>query len=47
VNQSLTPLALSDSLLLARRREEMPYLSEVERHAPRMALLPWRDYGLA
>ena len=46
VNQSLTPLALSDPLLLARSGEEARYLTEVERHATRTAVVPWNDSEL-
>ena len=42
VNQSLGPLALRDPVLVARRRNEWPYIEEVRaKHASRVALVPW------
>ncbi|MBS2032584.1 MAG: arsenical pump-driving ATPase [Deltaproteobacteria bacterium] len=41
VNQTLTPLHLTDPLLRARRDHEGRYLSEVAAHAKRVALLAW------
>jgi arsenite-transporting ATPase len=41
VNQSLTPLTLSDPLLRARRVNEAVYLDELQRHAARVVLEPW------
>ena len=42
VNQSLTPLALSDPLLLARRSQEARYIEEVATvHARRTFIQPW------
>lgn len=44
VNQSLTPLSLSDSLLLARRTQEVRYIEEVAtQHARRAFIEPWRE----
>jgi len=42
VNQTLTPLELSDPVLCARRAAEAEYLHEVAEHAPRLLLVPWR-----
>ena len=42
VNQTLTPLELTDPLLCARRASEAKYLREVGEHAPRLLLVPWR-----
>lgn len=42
VNQTLTPLELSDPVLCARRAFESKYLQEVAEHAPRLLLVPWR-----
>jgi arsenite-transporting ATPase len=42
INQSLTPLQVKDPVLLAKREGEAPYIKEVqEKHASRIALLPW------
>ncbi len=41
VNQSLSPLSVSDSLLRQRRALEARYLREVAELAPRAALVPW------
>jgi arsenite-transporting ATPase len=42
VNQSLAPLTLRDPVLVARRRNEWPYIDEVRtKHARRVALVPW------
>jgi arsenite-transporting ATPase len=42
VNQSLGPLTLRDPVLVARRRNEWPYIEEVRaKHASRVALVPW------
>ena len=41
VNQSLTPLALTDPVLVRRRASEARYLREVIRRSPRVALVPW------
>jgi len=41
VNQSLTPLAVSDPVLRARRADEATHLEELVNHATRMALEPW------
>ncbi len=42
VNQSLTPLSVSDPLLGSRRAHEAPYLRELADHAARVVLEPWR-----
>jgi arsenite-transporting ATPase len=43
VNQSLTPLVVSDPLLRARQAEEMTFIGEVaKQHAERVALVPWQ-----
>jgi anion-transporting ArsA/GET3 family ATPase len=41
LNQSLTPLTLTDPLLRARRRAEARYLREVAESHPRVVVLPW------
>ncbi len=41
VNQSLTPLEVSDPVLFARRAHEAPHLSELSAHAPRVVLQAW------
>jgi arsenite-transporting ATPase len=41
VNQSLTPLAITDPVLRARRASEACYLAEVRALCPRVALVPW------
>ena len=42
VNQSLTPLAPTDPVLVARRAHEARFLREIaERHARRLAVIPW------
>jgi hypothetical protein len=41
VNQSLTPLWVTDPVLLSRRANEATHLQELEGHAARMALEPW------
>ena len=42
INQSLSPLELSDPLLLERQHFEHQYIREVvEKHAKRTALIPW------
>jgi arsenite-transporting ATPase len=43
VNQSLTPLAVSDPVLRARRADEATHLKELVNHAARMVLEPWSD----
>ena len=42
VNQSLTPTAVTDPLLRARRRLEAGHLRKVEGLAARVCLVPWR-----
>jgi arsenite-transporting ATPase len=43
INQSLSPLAVHDPVLLARRDHEGQYIAEViERLAARTALIPWQ-----
>jgi len=41
VNQSLTPLQVSDPTLCRRRAHEARHLSELVEHVPRMVLQPW------
>jgi arsenite-transporting ATPase len=41
VNQSLTPLGVSDPVLRARRSQESTHLCELATHAPRIAVEPW------
>jgi arsenite-transporting ATPase len=41
VNQSLTPLEVTDPVLLARRAQEGPHLGELVAHAGRVVLEPW------
>jgi arsenite-transporting ATPase len=41
VNQSLTPLSVTDPVLLSRRANEATHLQELEGHAARMVLEPW------
>jgi hypothetical protein len=41
VNQSLTPLSVSDPVLRARRAHEATHLQELAAHAPRIVLEPW------
>lgn len=41
VNQSLTPLPLTDPVLLARRAHETVHLQELSAHAKRIVLEPW------
>ncbi len=41
VNQSLTPLAVTDPVLVQRRAREARYLGEIERLSTRMVLIPW------
>jgi arsenite-transporting ATPase len=43
VNQSLTPLAVTDPILRARRAHEATYLQELVRHCARIVLEPWSD----
>ncbi len=42
VNQTLTPLVVSDPVLVRRRRGESRYLQEVRGLSPRVVLVPWR-----
>jgi len=43
INQSLSPLAVSDPVLVSRRHHERPFLNEVrEELAPRTAIVPWQ-----
>ncbi len=43
VNQSLTPLTVTDAVLQARQAQEAAYVGEVvARHARRVALVPWQ-----
>ena len=42
VNQSLTPLDVSDPVLRSRRAHEAPFLRDLARHAPRLVLEAWR-----
>lgn len=41
VNQCLTPLAVTDPVLVQRRAREGRYLREVQALSPRMVLIPW------
>jgi arsenite-transporting ATPase len=41
VNQTLTPLTLTDPVLRARRAHEAKYLLELVDHAARLVLVPW------
>jgi arsenite-transporting ATPase len=43
VNQSLTPLAVTDPVLRSRRANEATHLQELEGHAARMVLEPWSE----
>ncbi|HEX2874805.1 MAG TPA: arsenical pump-driving ATPase [Polyangiaceae bacterium] len=45
VNQSLTPLALTDPVLVRRRAAEARFLDEVRRLATRFAVVPWSAQG--
>jgi arsenite-transporting ATPase len=45
VNQSLTPLAVTDPVLVARRAHEAAHLRELAAHAARVVLEPWVDTG--
>jgi len=42
VNQSLTPLDVTDPVLRARRSQEAPHLRELARHAVRTVIEPWQ-----
>ena len=42
VNQSLTPLSLSDPILQSRKALETGYLEELSAHATRIVLMPWK-----
>lgn len=41
VNQSLTPLVVTDSVLVRRRAAEVRFINEVRRLAARFAVVPW------
>jgi len=41
VNQSLTPLGVTDPVLRARRTHEAPHLRELAAHAAQMVIEPW------
>lgn len=45
VNQSLSPLKVTDPVLLSRQSAEAPYLKEVSERARRFAVEPWRVEG--
>jgi arsenite/tail-anchored protein-transporting ATPase len=45
VNQSLTPLALTDPVLVRRRAAEARFLDEVRNLATRVAVVPWSAPG--
>ena len=47
VNQSLTPLVVSDPVLRARRAHEANHLRELIGHARRLVLEPWRERSRA
>jgi arsenite-transporting ATPase len=43
INQSLTPLKVTDPGLQSRRQQEVPYINEVvQQHATRTAVIPWQ-----
>jgi len=43
INQSLTPLTVTDPNLQSRRQHEVPYINEVvQQHATRTAIIPWQ-----
>lgn len=47
VNQSLTPLTVTDPLLVARRNREARYLDEIaSQHSEQTFILPWQQQGL-
>jgi len=47
INQSLTPLTVTDPVLRSRQRQERTYIDEVvQRHAIRTAAVPWRKDGM-
>jgi arsenite-transporting ATPase len=41
VNQCLTPLTVTDPVLVQRRAREARYLREIQSHSSRMVLIPW------
>jgi arsenite-transporting ATPase len=41
VNQSLTPLAVTDPVLRSRRQHEATHLGELVGHSPHLVLEPW------
>ena len=43
INQSLTPLEVTDPVLRARRAHEQRHLQEIAEHAARTLLVPWMD----
>jgi arsenite-transporting ATPase len=45
VNQSLTPLVVTDPVLVRRRAAETRFLEEVEHLATRFAVVPWSAQG--
>lgn len=45
VNQSLSPLKVTDPTLLSRQAAEAPYIEEVAERAKRYAVEPWRVEG--
>lgn len=45
VNQSLTPLVVTDPVLVRRRAAETRFLEEVEQLATRFAVVPWSAQG--
>jgi arsenite-transporting ATPase len=47
VNQSLTPLEVTDPVLCARRSQEAVHLRELATHGQRTALEPWHADVLA
>ena len=47
VNQSLTPLTVTDPLLVARRNREARYLNEIaSQYSKQTFILPWQQQGL-
>ena len=45
MNQSLSPLALTDPILVRRRAAEGRFIDEVRRLATRVAVVPWSAQG--
>jgi arsenite-transporting ATPase len=47
VNQSLTPLSVTDPVLRARQSDEQPFLRQLAEHTTHTVVEPWRDAGPA